>query len=98
MRKRWQKAESLNRSSRTDVWQGAGTLTLSGATRLTVEEATTGARLATQLGEHLTESTHLGAEFVSEAGKTYDAMGKPVAYAAKNWGVVRISLNRFSVT
>jgi len=62
-----------------------GTLTLSGTTRLTVEEATTGARLATQLGEHLTESSHIGAEFVSAAGKTFDAMGVPAAYTAKDW-------------
>jgi RHS repeat-associated protein len=60
-----------------------GTLTLSGTTRLTVAEANTGARLASQLGEHLTESTHVGAEFVSAAGKTFDAMGTPQAYA--NW-------------
>jgi len=63
-----------------------GTLTLSAGTRLTVAEANTGARLAAQIGEHLSESSHVGAEFVSAAGKTYDAMGVPAAYASKNWG------------
>jgi len=57
-----------------------GTLTLSSATRLSVEEANTGSRLAAQLGEHLTESTHVGEEFVSAAGRTYDAMGGSRAY------------------
>lgn len=54
-----------------------GTLTLTGATRLTVEETNTGARLATQIGQNLRQSSHIGAEFVSAAGKTYDAMGVP---------------------
>jgi hypothetical protein len=61
-------------------------LTVSAATRLTASEIGTGVRLAEQTGLHLTESSHIGAEFVSAAGKTYDAMGTVAAYTAKNWG------------
>ena len=61
-----------------------GTLTLSGVTRLSIEEANTGARLAAQLGEHLSESSHIGEEFISDLGKTFDAMGTPDAYL--HWG------------
>jgi RHS repeat-associated protein len=63
-----------------------GTLTLGAGTRLTMAEANTGARLAAQIGQNLRQSNHIGAEFGSAAGKTYDAMGVPAAYASKNWG------------
>ncbi|MEK6288885.1 MAG: RHS repeat-associated core domain-containing protein, partial [Acidobacteriota bacterium] len=62
----------------------AGTLTISTGTRLTATEISTGARLAKQTGTALTESAHVGAEFVSAAGKTIDAMGGVKAY--ENFG------------
>ena len=34
----------------------------------------------------LSESAHIGAEFVDDVGKSYDVMGNVAAYAAKNWG------------
>jgi RHS repeat-associated protein len=62
----------------------AGTLTISTGTRLTATEISTGARLAKQTGTALVQSEHIGAEFVSAAGKTYDAMGG--AQAFKHFG------------
>ena len=53
------------------------------SSRLSEAEVDTGERLAAQGGIHLTESAHIGEEFVDQAGKTYDAMGQPKAYA--NW-------------
>jgi RHS repeat-associated protein len=61
-------------------------LTVSAGTRLTASEISTGGRLAEQTGLRLSQSPHIGAEFVSAAGKTYDAMGSAAAYATKNWG------------
>jgi RHS repeat-associated protein len=48
--------------------------------RLTNEEIITGNRLARQIGRKLFESQHVGAEFVDEAGMTFDAIGHPEAY------------------
>ncbi len=52
---------------------------LGGATRLTSEEVATGRRLEAQLGTSLRESSHVGAEYVDDLGRTYDALGKPIA-------------------
>lgn len=51
--------------------------------RLAKSEFETGVRLAQRLRESLRVSDHVGAEFVSAAGKTYDAMGSARAYS--NW-------------
>jgi hypothetical protein len=61
----------------------AGSLTISTATRLTAAEISTGVRLAEQTGTALVQSEHIGAEFIDAAGKTYDAVNGPAAYA--NW-------------
>jgi RHS repeat-associated protein len=61
-----------------------GLSTLGAASRLSLAEISTGERLAAQAGLHLTESAHIGAEFVDSAGKTYDAMGQPAAYSHWN--------------
>jgi RHS repeat-associated protein len=61
----------------------SGTLTISMATKLTATEVSTGVRLADQTGKALVQSEHVGAEFVDGAGKTYDAVNSPAAYA--NW-------------
>ena len=67
-----------------------GVLTLTGATRLTVEEAASGTRFAAQVGEHFVESAHEGAELIGTSGrfadKSVDLMGVPAAYVGKNWG------------
>ena len=60
-----------------------GSFTTMASSRLSEAEVDTGERLAAQGGIHLTESAHIGEEFVDQAGKTYDAMGQPKAYA--NW-------------
>lgn len=57
-----------------------GSLTISSSTRLTATEISTGVRLAQQTGEALVQSEHVGAEFVSASGKTYDAMGGGKAF------------------
>lgn len=58
-----------------------GTPTLVGNLgRLSQAERATGHRLVARLGETLRVSDHIGAEFVSAAGKTFDAMGSPAAY------------------
>jgi RHS repeat-associated protein len=57
-----------------------GSLTISSATRLSEQEISTGVRLANQTGQALAESGHVGEEFVSAAGKTYDAMGGGKAF------------------
>ncbi len=56
---------------------------LGSSTRLTADELATGQRLEAQLGKSLKESPHIGAEYVDELGRTYDALGKPVA--SKFW-------------
>jgi RHS repeat-associated protein len=48
--------------------------------RLSEAEFATGQRLAQKLGQAVRVSEHEGAEFISVAGKTYDAMGAPAAY------------------
>jgi hypothetical protein len=63
---------------------GRGSLKLAeGTTRLHPDEIATGERLTRQLGRDLSESPHLGAEFVDDLGRTYDACGRPAA--AKFW-------------
>ncbi|HEX6717528.1 MAG TPA: RHS repeat-associated core domain-containing protein, partial [Pyrinomonadaceae bacterium] len=67
-----------------------GTLTLSGTTRLTVQEAASGARVAAQVGANFIESPHVGAEIVGTTGnyigKSIDLMGVPEAFVSRNWG------------
>ena len=52
---------------------------LATAARLTADEIATGQRLEAQLERSLKESPHIGAEYVDDLGRTYDAMGKPAA-------------------
>ncbi len=49
------------------------------ATRLSEAEQATAGRLQAQTGRTLKESRHVGAEYVDEFGKTYDALGTPKA-------------------
>ena len=58
---------------------GAASSGLTNATRLTADELATGQRLEAQLGKPLTESPHIGAEYIDELGRTYDAIGVPKA-------------------
>jgi hypothetical protein len=50
-------------------------LGLGGVTRLSADELATGRRLEAQLGRSLKESSHLGADYVDDLGKSYDALG-----------------------
>jgi RHS repeat-associated protein len=50
-----------------------------GATRLSAAEQATAIRLQQKLGRNLRESHHVGAEYVDELGRTYDALGDPAA-------------------
>jgi len=52
---------------------------LTGATRLSPDELATGQRLEQLLGKSLKESPHVGAEYVDDLGRTYDALGTPAA-------------------
>jgi RHS repeat-associated protein len=54
--------------------------TLGAASRLATNEIETGERLAQKFSLQLTESSHVGAEFVDSAGKSYDALGSVQAY------------------
>ena len=45
------------------------------ASRLSPDELATGRRLEAQLGRPLKESPHVGAEFVDDLGRSYDALG-----------------------
>ncbi|MDA8021299.1 MAG: hypothetical protein MPN21_28025 [Thermoanaerobaculia bacterium] len=47
------------------------------ATRLSPAERATGERLQNQLGMTLRESPHVGAEYVDDLGRSYDAVGTP---------------------
>jgi hypothetical protein len=55
-------------------------LTLQPTSRLSPEEVLTGRRLASQEALDLMESPHIGADYVDQAGRSYDAMGTPKAY------------------
>lgn len=50
-----------------------------GATRLSSAEQATGGRLQRFLGRTLRESTHEGAEYIDDLGRTFDALGDPAA-------------------
>lgn len=76
----------LSQASTGSPVSGPPGLTVSAGTRLTASEISTGVRLAEQAGLRLSQSSHIGAEFVSATGKTYDAMGSVTAYASRNWG------------
>lgn len=74
--------QTVNETVQAAADPAAGSLTTFGsASRLSQAEVSTGERLASQQGLKLTESKHIGEEFVDQAGKTYDAMGGPAAYA-----------------
>ena len=87
-----QLAQELNQASTGSPVPGPPGLTVSAGTRLTASEISTGVRLAEQTGLRLSESAHVGAEFVSAAGKTYDAMGSAAAFANKSVDHVAIDL------
>jgi hypothetical protein len=59
--------------------EGAGKNAIPDATRLTVEEQATAGRLMEKTGLVLRENEHVGAEYIDQFGKTYDAMGTPKA-------------------
>jgi hypothetical protein len=86
-------AAELNQAASGSPAPAPPGLAVSAATRLTASEISTGVRLAEQTGLRLSESAHVGAEFVSTAGKTYDAMGSAAAFASKNWGNGREFMN-----
>jgi hypothetical protein len=68
------KAADAAKRSKAPVKSG-----LSNAGRLSAEELATGQRLEAQLGKSLKESPHVGAEFVDDLGRSYDALGTPKA-------------------
>jgi len=47
--------------------------------RLSPAEQATAARLQAQTGLRLRESPHVGSEYVDDLGRTYDALGDPIA-------------------
>jgi RHS repeat-associated protein len=53
------------------------------ASRLSRDEVATGLRAEAQFGVRLEESAHVGADFVDDLGRSYDALGTPSA--AINW-------------
>ena len=61
--------------------------------RLAKSELDTGTRLA-RLGHDIAVSEHVGAEFVSAAGKTFDALGTPEAYKFWNEAEFLSSIDR----
>jgi len=77
-------ALDLNQASTGSPAPGSPGLTIAADTRLTATEVSTGVRLAAQTGTRLAESPFVGEEFVSTAGKTYDAMGGGKAF--QNFG------------
>jgi hypothetical protein len=62
--------------------------------RLSEPELATGHRLAQRLGQAIRVSDHEGAEFVSAAGRTYDALGTPAAYRFWNERAFLASIDR----
>ncbi len=50
-----------------------------GPSRLSANEVATGERLSNHLGVPLTESEHVGAEYVDDLGRSFDALGHPAA-------------------
>ena len=77
-------ALDLNQASTGSPAPGSPGLSIATETRLTATEVSTGVRLAAQTGTRLAESPFVGEEFVSTAGKTYDAMGGGKAF--QNFG------------
>jgi hypothetical protein len=63
------------------------------ATRLSAAEQATAARLQAQRGLRLRESPHVGAEYVDELGRTYDALGNPRASEFWNEGAFLRSID-----
>ena len=70
-------AASAERATAATAAARGGTLT--GVTRLHPDEIATGQRLSAQIGRPLRESEHVGAEFVDDLGRSYDAIGRPAA-------------------
>lgn len=68
---------------------GPAEVGIAGATRLSAAEQATASRLQ-QLpqfaGRTFSESTHVGAEYVDDLGRSYDALGNPAASAHWNQG------------
>ena len=65
----------------TNLWVASPGFTLTGnIERLSAAERATSERLMVALRQSLRVSEHEGADFVSAAGTTYDAMGTPQAY------------------
>jgi hypothetical protein len=64
----------LKEGGKADVSRG-----ISNATRLSPAEQATATRLQQKLGRPLKESPHVGAEYVDDLGRTYDALGDPAA-------------------
>src|SRR5262249_47170890 len=58
---------------------GSGPIGIPNATRLSPAEQATAARLQAQTGLRLRESPHVGSEYVDDLGRTYDALGDPIA-------------------
>ena len=73
---------------------GGAPTVLGNVGRLSQAELATGNRLAQRLGGAVRVSEHEGAEFVSAAGKTFDALGTPAAYRFWNEGQFLASIDR----
>ena len=58
-----------------DICKVAPKSGLGGATQLSADELATGQRLEARLGKSLKESTHVGADYVDDFGRSYDALG-----------------------
>ena len=84
-------------SSAIDILEGAagGPPSVGGnIARLSEAELATGQRLAQRLGQAVRVSEHEGAEFVSAAGRTFDALGTPAAYKFWNEKAFLSSIDR----
>jgi len=75
-------------------YQGPSPTVTGNVGRLAKAEFETGVRLAQRLGQSVRVSEHVGAEFVSAAGKTFDALGTPEAYKFWNQGQFLKSIDK----
>ncbi|MCZ2078482.1 MAG: hypothetical protein LC130_26225, partial [Bryobacterales bacterium] len=75
-------------------YQGPSPTVTGNVGRLAKAEFETGVRLAQKLGQSVRVSEHVGAEFVSAAGKTFDALGTPEAYKFWNQGQFLKSIDK----
>jgi RHS repeat-associated protein len=85
---------ALRSSGGTPKLVSRGASGIPDASRLSPSEQATAGRLMERLGVVLRESTHVGAEYIDELGRTYDALGNPAASRFWNNGEFFRSIQR----